>query len=262
MQGGLREPVAGITGIYAWYDFADSSTLTLNTTYISKVRDKSGNGKDVSQATALNQPTLESNAQNSKSAAKFYANQWLTGASAADWQFLHAGPDKSMLFVVLRTDGEAVGDEYMVLGTQHLTASNPGIMLGWSGTDALAWSMTGSTSTFSNIAEAYPNPFFGSTDAYCIISTPTAPQIQDRLFLAWQDNRNATGTWIDYDGEPGGTAAYPLVLGRAGLADLTGWYATPLGGIICEVLVYKRATAFSAAERSLVFDYLVAKWAL
>jgi hypothetical protein len=47
-----------------WLDAADSSTITLNGSSVSGWSDKSGNGRNASQATALQQPTYTSNAQN------------------------------------------------------------------------------------------------------------------------------------------------------------------------------------------------------
>ena len=47
-----------------WLDAADTSTITLNSTTVSQWNDKSGNGRNASQGTALQQPTYTSNSQN------------------------------------------------------------------------------------------------------------------------------------------------------------------------------------------------------
>ena len=60
-----------IAGLAAWWDFADSSSITLNGGNISQILDKSGAGRIASQSTALNQPALTSNAQNGRSMATF-----------------------------------------------------------------------------------------------------------------------------------------------------------------------------------------------
>ena len=47
-----------------WLDAADASTITLNGSTVSQWNDKSGNGRNATQATALQQPTYTSNSQN------------------------------------------------------------------------------------------------------------------------------------------------------------------------------------------------------
>jgi len=55
-----------VTGLYAWYDASDASTITLNGSSVSQWSDKSGNGRNLVQATALNQPEYVSNGLNGK----------------------------------------------------------------------------------------------------------------------------------------------------------------------------------------------------
>ena len=47
-----------------WLDAADVSTITLNSTTVSQWNDKSGNSRNASQATVIQQPTYTSNSQN------------------------------------------------------------------------------------------------------------------------------------------------------------------------------------------------------
>ena len=51
-----------------WLDAADASTITLNGSTVSQWNDKSGNGRNATQATAANQPTYIANSINGKSA--------------------------------------------------------------------------------------------------------------------------------------------------------------------------------------------------
>ena len=57
-----------VTGLYAWYDAADASTITLNGSTVSQWNDKSGNGRNLVQSTALNQPGYVSSGINNKPA--------------------------------------------------------------------------------------------------------------------------------------------------------------------------------------------------
>jgi hypothetical protein len=59
-----------ISGLLVWLDAADSSTYTL-ATGVSEWRDKSGNGRTFTQATANNQPVISSTAQNGKALLEF-----------------------------------------------------------------------------------------------------------------------------------------------------------------------------------------------
>ncbi|MFM6201253.1 MAG: hypothetical protein ACKPE1_19315, partial [Dolichospermum sp.] len=54
-----------------WLDAADSSTIILNGATVSQWRDKSGNGRHISQGTAANQPTYTANGLNGKPVLTF-----------------------------------------------------------------------------------------------------------------------------------------------------------------------------------------------
>jgi len=54
-----------------WLDAADADTITLNGSDVSQWDDKSGNGRNVSQATAAQQPTFVSNGLNGKPTISF-----------------------------------------------------------------------------------------------------------------------------------------------------------------------------------------------
>jgi hypothetical protein len=70
----LRPRAAGgfnpktLPGLQGWWDAADSSTITLNGSNVSEWADKSGNGRTLSQATALAQPPYQAAAINGRNA--------------------------------------------------------------------------------------------------------------------------------------------------------------------------------------------------
>lgn len=66
-----------IAGLEVWLDGSDSTTFTLNGSTVSEWRDKSGNSRHFSQATALRQPAVTAAAKNGKSAVSF-TNDWMT----------------------------------------------------------------------------------------------------------------------------------------------------------------------------------------
>ena len=121
----LRPRVSGfspksISGLYAWYDAADASTITQGTG-VSAWADKSGNGRTCSQATGANQPAYVLGGQNGKnvidfaSASKnmttngtawsltdntmFWSFQFPdTAASAASWQLFDFNTVRELVF--------------------------------------------------------------------------------------------------------------------------------------------------------------------
>lgn len=57
-----------LPGLAAWFDADDASTITLNSGNVSEWRDKSGNNRHATQATAARQPALTTNSLNGKPA--------------------------------------------------------------------------------------------------------------------------------------------------------------------------------------------------
>lgn len=258
----IWSPPLEVSGLHSWYDFSDSGTMTLASGKISQITDKSGNGRHLTQGTDAARPTLTANAQNGKSGATFAGSQWLQAATAADWKFLHYGTDHSMLFVVTKTDGTGIQDNYEVLGTGQPGggAGALGVSLIWYGGDTLVESATHTPNGTANYANTMPDPLFGGTHAYCVISHPAASSGDDRLALAWQGDQDAADDSTSYDQSPANAdPGSPMTLGRAGAG---GGYAALLSGRIYDVLVYRRSTAFTSAERAKVFAYLVSKWGL
>ena len=71
----MRPRVSGfnpksISGLYAWYDAADATSIT-QATGVSSWADKSGNGRTCSQATGANQPAYVLAGQNGKNVIDF-----------------------------------------------------------------------------------------------------------------------------------------------------------------------------------------------
>lgn len=62
-----------------WYDAGDAATVTLTSSKVSQIDDKSGNARHATQSTATNQPVISSAYQNSRDVLQFYAD------STADW---------------------------------------------------------------------------------------------------------------------------------------------------------------------------------
>ena len=74
---------AQLSGLALWLDAADAATITLNGSTVSQWRDKSGSGRNVSQDTAVKQPTYTLAAQNGLNVLSFDgANRSLFASSS------------------------------------------------------------------------------------------------------------------------------------------------------------------------------------
>lgn len=85
----LRPRVSGfnpksISGLYAWYDAADASTIT-QATGVSAWADKSGNGRTCSQATGVNQPAYVLAGQNGKNVIDFASSTYKMTTDGTAW---------------------------------------------------------------------------------------------------------------------------------------------------------------------------------
>lgn len=71
-----------ISGLAMWFDAADTATVTLNGSNVSAWSDKSGNSRNATQGTALNQPGWSATQQNGKGGILFSASTWLRTSGA------------------------------------------------------------------------------------------------------------------------------------------------------------------------------------
>lgn len=66
-----------ISNLAAWYDAADSSSVTLNGSNVSQLSDKSGNGRNAAQGAAGSQPAYSTAKYNGKNVVTHTANRTL-----------------------------------------------------------------------------------------------------------------------------------------------------------------------------------------
>lgn len=233
-QKGPRERWVGtftpamISGLYAWYDFADLSTITLGTPPdVSSVSDKSGNSRTVSQGTASLRPNSETRTINGLNVLDFDGtdDHLITNLNLTQAQ-------PFTIFAVFATDiaTPSVADDVVygldTSGPQFGPATTTDWFI-WAGTAAIKG---------------------GTPDTNAHTSSAVFNGASSQL---WVD-----GTSI-VTGNPGtlGLSTGEIGIGRyeAGAADQS------FNGVIGEVIAY--AAALSTTNRQRVEGYLKQKWA-
>lgn len=149
-----------ISGLALWLDAADNSTLTMNSSTVEEIRDKSGNARNFAQSTAANQPTLSTingrqclesstvRIMNGNAAANaltqnvpgltIVAVGKIPSNAAADLVFFSTATSSAVGRVALRSNGAATGvltggrrlDSNGFQSVEHVTARVPAIHAG------------------------------------------------------------------------------------------------------------------------------------
>lgn len=249
-----------LSGLYAWYDFSDASTLTVGTG-ISQVLDKSGNGRALVQPTAIQQPTLVGNALNGRSVASFDGSRILGHNVASDWTFLHFSTDHNAVFIALDPDVPNLTTVCRAIGTaQGFAQGQPGYNFGFNRIDG------NDISVDAGIID--DDGLFPASDVleYDSAAALNAPRVFATFCSPFTSAADLTLS------DSAGTANSPSGGGEAGSLPPPGGlqlggtnFPTPQPsyiGAICEVLIYKRPTQLTQGERASVFAYLQAKWGI
>lgn len=225
-----------IASLSLWLDASDTSSIVLatNTTSVTQLNDKSGNGRHVTQSTASKMPASSATYINNLNVIDFdgvddvlqisLANHPLaaSGSSAADFSFI----------VVLRTGSTLTNNGTFVTGssgTNLLTIKAPN-----GGGQAIM--NVGGTSGANQLAVSS----FASSD---------------QTFLAVFSNES-TGKSIYKNGSLVGSDTSPVAITANTLLNFMNFYQ----GSLAEVLVVN--AALSQADRQLAEGYLAHKWGL
>lgn len=140
-----------------WLDAEDTTTITLNGSSVSQWNDKSGNGRNVTQGTAANQPTYQAAGLNSKPTLSFDGtNDFLLGTSNIG---LSGNPSFSLFTV---QTGVAASSQVWVASGQNIAGKGVHWMSGSTGT--VAWlGFDGFTQTATvTLSPSSATPFIAS----------------------------------------------------------------------------------------------------
>jgi hypothetical protein len=243
-----------------WLDADDLSTISIGTG-VSEWRDKSGNGRHVSQGTGGTQPTLTRIPFNNRAILSFNGSQWLTSIStAATWNFLH-NSNGSSVFAVWRagnvSDPNAI---YTLLGTNAAGSANTGFYIIYDDRvsvprndvilSQVSRGVTGQAAV-NNVSVGGVHPA-NTPVLISIISDPNNGTAANRSFL--RVNRTLTQTNADTNAPVATDASFTLQIGASGNN------VAPHVGLIAEIVIL--SSIANDTVRQQIEGYLAWKWGL
>ena len=264
---GLFDPTS-ITGLQAWYDASDASTLYDATTGgslvaadggVARWEDKSGNDYHMTQATAGARPLRKASVQNGLDGLRFDGSDdvMTVSGSASSLKALHA--EDATFFVVLKAGTTSNPDAlYNILDTNAGSSSNVGFRLAYD--DRVAVPTNNRINLFvtngtGNVSDNSANDLF-APNVYGLVSVVSRPT--DGTAANRSSIRKNGGTAVENNTDTSSVSTadstYDLHLGGRGTNSA---YLT---GDICEIIIYN--SALSDTDREAVENYLIAKWGI
>ena len=130
----LKVNTSPIAGYKAWYDAADTSTISLSGSAVTQWNDKSANAYNLTQSTAARRPQSGVDTLNSKNVITFDGNDVLLAATASNWTFMNNSTGATVFCVALFND--SVDPQYF-MSTGGASGSNVGFFIDRTDTDEL-----------------------------------------------------------------------------------------------------------------------------
>ena len=239
-----------IAGLKAWYDAADTSSISVSGTAVTQWNDKSGNAYNITQGTAARRPISGVNTQNSKNVVSFDGNDVLQAATASDWTFMHNSTGCTIFFAAF-FNTSAVEQSMLITSS---TTAQAGIGVYRQSTDTLYGEVlraVGGTlvssfgsGTLTDNSAKYASMIFDNT----------AAGAGNRLRYKVNGGSDLTGN--TYTGTVStNNPQNPLYMGSYDTAGSGGF-----NGNICEVIIYSGQLASDDITK--INTYLAAKWAI
>lgn len=228
-----------------WLDANDSSTITLNGSTVSQWNDKSGNGRNVIQATAGSQPTYIASGLNNKPVLSFDGGDLLTNTTPG--ALLRNTPGATIMAVCNYTDN-SVTRTVISISTATPGSNRAGIFarigiptgyaLSARRLDSEGSSTVVGSSTFSAATNVLQGAVidYANTDAFSYVN----------------GNLNASNTAFITAGNTSDTDPGAVYIGRSSTT------LNSMLGTIAEIIVV--SSAVTTSERQLMEGYLAWKW--
>lgn len=225
-----------------WYDADDAASITLNGSTVSQWNDKSANARHISQGTASQQPTYETNKLNAKPAILFDGSNDILSTSASGG----AGVTNASVFAVMRYVAASAEDLPIVIGkkdTADLLAGHVRAFYRGSGGNTQGFA----TWAIDQPTSAYATDTGGSYHIFGFRQTGSTVQIR----------RNGAGTNYTLSSTPNAVVGNNFSMGSI-VGNVAASYYSNVS--VAEVVVlYSYA---SDDNTSLIEKYLSSKWGI
>lgn len=247
-----------IAGLYLWLDAADSATVTLNSGNVSQWRDKSGGNRHFSQASASRQPAYTIGGRAGKNCQTWTGSQLMSSdVASSNWEFLHDGTAPYSWFGVFGSEaGSTTIRTCLATGN---SGRNVRSFYFWHDHRAGNNNRILYTVTQGDAANAVADRKVDNLTAGVVRVTRLHADLSQaagsRLDLVVNTTvgvQNANWTASPAAGSPD----FNLTIGSIESAVASFGFA----GVMCEWLLYKRATPLSQSERIAIASYLSSKW--
>jgi hypothetical protein len=260
-----------ISGLAAWHDAADSTTITTDTGRVASWADKSGNGRTMANSTSgSTQPDYITAGQNGRNVIRFTAasTQRLNSASNSVYNFLHNGTPATVLVAAKVGASANPNAAFSLMGNTAAGGANT------TGVEFLYDDRSGINANFNDAFNsaicngAGSGIFVARTALLASYKDVFLPNIYSVLQISL-DLTNATAAErIGFAQNNAASVKASAVLGTASSSNSSqvmqygccGSNVLPLTGDICEVLMYTKL--LSAAELTAARNYLYAKWGI
>jgi hypothetical protein len=249
----LGIPTSPVAGYKAWFDAADTATITVSGSAVTQWNDKSANGYNLTQGTAGNRPLSGTRTINSKNVIDFDGtNDSLNGSTASNWTFLNNATGNSIFVVALSDTNAAAG---FVMSTAGGSSTSVGFDFIRQPAGTIYYFVrrgVGGTSAVSAISQG--NWADATSVYYTLLSTPNNGTTLDKAISrvsGGSELKSNTST----DAPSASNPTQALCVGDA--SDSAG---AGFNGVIGEIILYD--SILSSTDRATNETYLANKWGL
>lgn len=240
------------SGLAAWWDASDAASITLNSTTVSEWRDKSGNARHLTQATAARQPTYQSSAQNGLAAIAF-ANTSTQYLAYSSGMFTFTG----------------AGTVFVVIKSASRSTENFGSFLSEGTGETVRSFVTLAPGVYNTTGVRPVTDIYGPHGQRAVTAIDgTAPTVLQWKWDNWSTHRGNAGTLLGVNNDGVTTESY----GSLGPSDFTGntrqfqvgltanvvLSGAALTSTVCEIVAY--TVALTDTQRRAIRAYLGKKW--
>lgn len=254
---------SNLTDLKAWYDAADTATISVSGNAVTQWNDKSANAYNVTQATGAKQPQSGTTTLNGKNVIAFDGGDRLVAASAANWKFLHDGTN-SLVGMVIKFSSVSDPNQLITAMSTEDAADTTKIGASFNLEDRVAAGLNNANRCA--VVKGTGGQFVVLQDNNNAI-TPNSATVITHLIDA--DNATAADRWATFVGTgsalKANTQTNAVSTSNPSYALNIGWNQGEIyngvSGYIAEVVIASGADA-TEANRVLLRDYLSTKWGL